>query len=473
MIFWLLVSCDININLLSLSNKPALSGRDWVGLGFSDRGDLEGGDLCLLWRDWRGVARLQEVVVDTLGILQVEASQHCGRGRWRKLGGRRRQGEEQEQQEEEKDENGGLVFSFSRPWDTGEAGLYQVEEGTTHVVWAIGRGPLYSLQGLNVTDTSSVTGGMARVRLLTVEEEVGEEEEGEGYLVSNDGVSVPSSDTTYWCSTHRLEDRFSSKHHVLSYSPSISPGSEDLVHHMEVFHCVGQQDVPLWSGSCGDPAAPPALNTCKKVLAAWAIGAATFSYPPEAGLALGGPGAGGTVMLEVHYNNPGLRAGVVDSSGIRFVVTPKLRRHDAGILELGLTYNDHMAVPPLQPAFPLTGVCSAQCTSVGLPGGGIRLFGSQLHTHGAGRQVQTVLVRAGGGGEVVNRDPHYSSHFQEIRILPRQVDVAPGDALLTTCTYSTLDRSNVTLGGFSFAEEMCVNYVHYYPRGELEVGRDI
>ena len=120
---------------------PALSARDWVGLGFSDRGDLEGGDLCLLWRDWRGVARLQEVVVDTLGILQVEASQHCGRGRWRKLEGRRRHGEEQEEQgqeeqeeEQEQDENGGLVFSFSRPWDTGEPGLYKLEEGTTHVV---------------------------------------------------------------------------------------------------------------------------------------------------------------------------------------------------------------------------------------------------------------------------------------------------------------------------------------------------
>lgn len=97
------------------------------------------------------------------------------------------------------------------------------------------------------------------------------------------------------------------------------------------------------------------------MLAAWAIGAGPFSYPAEAGLAIGGPGFSEFVMLEVHYNNPGLRQGVVDSSGtwhdtrdtclltlhvagIKFHVSSQLRRHDAGIMELGLIYNNLMAV---------------------------------------------------------------------------------------------------------------------------------
>ena len=65
----------------------------------------------------------------------------------------------------------------------------------------------------------------------------------------------------------------------------------------------------------------------------------------------------------------------------------------------------------------------------------------------------------------------------------------PGDALMTTCTYDTDNRDIATLGGYDwekelihelikliqiitrygFSEEMCVNYVHYYPRVELEV----
>ena len=42
--------------------------------------------------------------------------------------------------------------------------------------------------------------------------------------------------------------------------------------------------------------------------------------------------------------------------------------------------------------------------------------------------------------------------------------VLPGDALVTRCRYDTRDRANITLGGFGFSEEMCVDYVHYYPR---------
>lgn len=44
-----------------------------------------------------------------------------------------------------------------------------------------------------------------------------------------------------------------------------------------------------------------------------------------------------------------------------------------------------------------------------------------------------------------------------------------GDALITTCTYDTEKRDNITLGGYAIKDEMCVNYVHYYPKIQLEV----
>lgn len=44
-----------------------------------------------------------------------------------------------------------------------------------------------------------------------------------------------------------------------------------------------------------------------------------------------------------------------------------------------------------------------------------------------------------------------------------------GDSLITTCTYNTVNRDNVTLGGFAISDEMCVNYIHYYPNARLEV----
>ena len=46
-------------------------------------------------------------------------------------------------------------------------------------------------------------------------------------------------------------------------------GNEDVVHHMELFHCPApappEDAPPLWAGSCDDPAAPPQLARCKKV----------------------------------------------------------------------------------------------------------------------------------------------------------------------------------------------------------------
>ena len=94
--------------------------------------------------------------------------------------------------------------------------------------------------------------------------------------------------------------------------------------------------------------------------------------------------------------------------------------------------------------------------------------------------METTLVGRDTAAEtLVNRDPHYSTHFQvarpiksdradwcaqEIRALARPVRVLPGDALVTRCRYDTRERANITLGGFGFSEEMCVDYVHYYPR---------
>jgi dopamine beta-monooxygenase len=95
------------------------------------------------------------------------------------------------------------------------------------------------------------------------------------------------------------------------------------------------------------------------------MGADAFVYPEEAGLPVGGEDFNRHVMLEVHYNNPELQTGSVDSSGVRFSFTESLRKYDAGVIELGLEYTDKMAVPPgqvlksLYPSF-----CLALCRRV-------------------------------------------------------------------------------------------------------------
>ncbi|EYC18682.1 hypothetical protein Y032_0026g1309 [Ancylostoma ceylanicum] len=45
----------------------------------------------------------------------------------------------------------------------------------------------------------------------------------------------------------------------------------------------------------------------------------------------------------------------------------------------------------------------------------------------------------------------------------------PGDVLSTTCVYETLNKNVMTLGGYGIEDEMCVNYIYYFPASEVEV----
>lgn len=60
-----------------------------------------------------------------------------------------------------------------------------------------------------------------------------------------------------------------------------------------------------------------------------------------------------------------------------------------------------------------------------IPADGITIFGSQLHTHLTGIGVFTRHIRDGIELNELNRDDHYSTHFQEIRRLKKPVKVLP------------------------------------------------
>lgn len=95
--------------------------------------------------------------------------------------------------------------------------------------------------------------------------------------------------------------------HIVQFEPIIKTPA--IVHHMEVFHCETDPNVeiPLYNGDCEK--LPAAAKVCSKVMALWAMGASTFTYPPEAGLPIGGPSFNPYVRLEVHFHNPELQAG--------------------------------------------------------------------------------------------------------------------------------------------------------------------
>uniref|UniRef100_A0A4W6CBV6 Dopamine beta-hydroxylase n=1 Tax=Lates calcarifer TaxID=8187 RepID=A0A4W6CBV6_LATCA len=413
--------------------------RYGVVLGMSDRGELTNADLVVLW-DSGTKSYFGDAWSDSEGRVSLDSQQDY-------------------ELLEAKQKPDGFHLLFKRPFSTCDPRDYLIEEGTVHIIYGLLDQPLASLEQLNL---SRIHTGVQRVLMLrpdtpspTLPPDV------QTLDVVAPNVIIPNQETTYWCFIQKLPENMP-KNHIVMYESVITPGNEAIVHHIEVFECSPDiRQVPDYSGSCDDKMKPGKLNFCRHVLAAWAMGAEAFYYPPDAGLPMGGKGSSRFLRLEVHYHNPLLISGRQDSSGIRLHYTPSLRRYDAGIMELGLVYTPVMAIPPKQHTFYLSGYCTSKCTQTALPPGGINIFASQLHTHLAGRGVRTVLVRGRKELEVVQEDQHFSTHYQ--------VRNSRGDVLITKCTYNTEDRSKPTVGGFGIMEEMCVNYIHYYPRTQLEL----
>ncbi|XP_064083982.1 MOXD1 homolog 1-like [Macrobrachium nipponense] len=171
-------------------------------------------------------------------------------------------------------------------------------------------------------------------------------------------------------------------------------------------------------------------------------------------------------MMELHYENPNLRKGIVDNSGLRIYYTEKLREHDAGMMILGLNVSPMQIIPPGQHWLSI-GHCSSDCTGQHLPEKGVNVFGAFLHAHALGRNMTLRHIRGHKELPVVMQDLNYDFNFQETRNLKEELVVLPGDSLIVECGLDSTSRSGPTFGGFGAYQEMCHSILYYYPRVDL------
>ncbi len=354
--------------------------------------------------------------------------------------------------------------------------LYQIDAGTVHIIHFIYNNKIEWSKMFKPTESAD-SFDMKQTQLIKSTYNYNIKIKLNRFIdIKNNNIQLPSSDTTYWCKVFKLPNQFKQKHHITAFESIISESSKGIVHHMELFHCVTDPSPTMlnYNGPCNSEAKPEGLIQCRKVVAAWAMGATRFIYPANVGGVIGGLKYSPYLVLEIHYDNAKLKNNIIDSSGMRIFyqggANEPLRQFDAGILEVGLEYNPKMAIPPNQNEFSLTGYCLSECTSESISQP-ITIFASQLHTHLTGRRIWTSLVRNNKLIEIINSDNHYDQMFQEIRLLRRPVRVEPGDTLITKCVYETNSRLDMTVGGYSIRDEMCVNYMHYYPlmESQLEV----
>ncbi|XP_021030429.1 DBH-like monooxygenase protein 1 [Mus caroli] len=359
------------------------------------------------------------------------------------------------------------VIEFSRELHTCDVNDKSLTDSTVRVIWAYHHddpgesGPKYH----------DLNRGTRSLRLLNPEKANVVSTVLPYFDLVNQNVPIPNKGTTYWCQMFKIPT-FQEKHHVIKVEPIIERGHENLVHHILVYQCNSNfnDSVLDFGHECYHPNMPDAFLTCETVIFAWGIGGEGFTYPPHVGLSLGMPLDPRYVLLEVHYDNPARRKGLIDSSGLRVFYTTDIRRYDAGVIEAGLWVSLFHTIPPGMPEFRSEGHCTLECLEEALGAekpSGIHVFAVLLHAHLAGKGIRLRHFRKGEEMKLLAYDDDYDFNFQEFQYLGEEQTILPGDNLITECRYNTKDRAVMTWGGLSTRNEMCLSYLLYYPRVNL------
>lgn len=360
----------------------------------------------------------------------------------------------------------GTVFKFVRKLDTCDPNDIQINDGTQRVI--------YSYHHDDPADEDSLMyhGGDRRgtksVNLLNRNKppETLANEDIKIYDFTAGNYIVPDKDTTYLCIGQEMPD-LGGKHHLIEFEPIYTPGNERMIHHLVIQRCPGKHpELHNAKGECFLNW-PKGWPRCPEIFIGWATGGGPYYFPPNTGYPVGGPNDFSFMVMQIHYDNPSHRSGVIDNSGIRMRLTPTLRQHDLGTLVIGHSVAPFQVIPPHESKFVTKGYCAQQCLSQSMDRGQvneIRVVSVMHHAHLYGSGMKTRHFRNGTELKPIYDDPNYDFYFQEFVSLKDEVVIKRGDSLRTDCTYTTSRRSDPVFGGLSTREEMCESLMYYYPQ---------
>lgn len=256
---------------------------------------------------------------------------------------------------------------------------------------------------------------------------------------------------------------------MLQYEPLQGLNGANGLQHVVLYECQDNPAVEKLADShgrqCYEQHTQPL--SCNTLVASWAKGSEGFSFPPEAGYPLDAQNSR-FYLMETHYTSPlDGSQGSIDGSGLRLFYTPELRRHDAGVISIGMDPNWRHIIPPGQQKVISSGHCVADCTRQAFPSHGINMFAVVMKTHKIGKSVSLKHVRGSVELPPIASDDNVDSDYQEYRKLGVPVKILPGDHLITQCTYNSSARSAITLGGLNSREETCLVMGLYYPKQKM------
>ena len=227
---------------------------------------------------------------------------------------------------------------------------------------------------------------------------------------------------------------------IIGFEPIVSASSAPFVHHFTVRASQGENNG--YSATCGGT-----FPTTIELAYAWAPGEGPFALPSNIGAPYGGLDGFKSFVLEIHYNNPDMVQGLIDSSGVRFYYTTEPREIEIGILTLG------------DPLMGLRGQalgnglsshsfrCPGSCSSTALQQP-VTVLREYLHMHQTGKSMVNEQIR---DGEIIRTSAIDFFNFDQQGNQAVQQDpfeVLPGDSFNTVCYYQSQDGNSVFVHEF-------------------------
>jgi len=167
----------------------------------------------------------------------------------------------------------------------------------------------------------------------------------------------------------------------------------------------------------------------------------------------------------------------MDDAGVKIWVQPSPKANVAGIFELGdpkviqggLLGGTAVVIPRGGSHF--TYVCPDSETAKWT--GDITVFGSILHMHKMGAQMYTEVTPPSGGATGATKRNHvqyFDFDHQDPTLISSYV-IKKGSTLTTRCYYdNTLPASQPLVFGLGSEQEMCTDFIYYYPADPSVVG---
>jgi hypothetical protein len=446
-IYWKTTDTDIFLALVLKDHSS------WVGFGFGEQtsGGMPGSDVVLL--EWdnttlkvsdRYTLGTYEPIIDTCDSNWILTSYETT--------------------------NDVLYIELKRVLDTQDSQDRPVIQGGMRVIAAFGTTPTVQYHEANrlATVVTFIPSGVVAPPL-----------EGNITTVSlRMNMVIPNVVTTYAC--HAFTVPHDTNTHIVEFRPYIQPGNEQLVHHFLLTICeyenvtgnLVHDYAGLNSQLCYQSPLGNIAGGCRSLAYGWAVGAGDYPLPAEAGFAVGpDPDSIHYVILETHYNNPTMMVGVNDRSGVDLILTDQLRQHEVGVFWMGDVFTSGKPIPAQTADYGVEGECLAKCTSYW--DHEINVFASFLHMHSVGSAIYTVLTRHDNTSSeqmITNRIEFWDFGLQQYT--PVNFVIRPGDSLNTVCQYNTLGSSTPVRFGPASSDEMCMDFLWYYPRLLSPSGND-